>query len=89
MEGLFLIEMIEAEMAGVMIFMREDLPSKQLFTHTFYEDIEALIIEINLRNTKFLLVGGYRPPSQSQNYFFHFFFLYTFFYLRYRTSQRG
>ena len=55
---------------GVMIFVREDLPSKQLFKHTLLENIEALIIEINLRKTKFLLFGGYRPPSQSKNYFF-------------------
>ena len=55
---------------GVMIFVREDLPSKQLFKHTFPDEIEALVIEINLRKTKFLLLGGYRPPAQSQNYFF-------------------
>ena len=54
---------------GVMIFVREELPSKQLCVHTLPNDIEALIIEINLRKTKFLLLGGYRPPSQSQNYF--------------------
>ena len=55
---------------GVIIFIREDLPSKQLFKHTCHDDIEVLIIEINLRKTKFLLMGGYRPPSQSHNYFF-------------------
>ena len=55
---------------GVMIFVKEDLPSKLLSKHTFHADIEALIVEINLRKTKFLLVGGYRPPSQSHNYFF-------------------
>ena len=56
---------------GVIIFVRDDLPSKQLLKHTFHDDIEVLIIEINLRKTKFLLMGGYRPPSQSPNYFFH------------------
>ena len=55
---------------GVMIFVREELPSKKLLKHTFPNDIEALVVEINLRKTKFLLLGGYRPPSQSQNYFF-------------------
>ena len=55
---------------GVMIFVRQDLPSKLLLKHTFPNEIEALIIEISLRKTTFLLLGGYRPPSQSQNYFF-------------------
>ena len=55
---------------GVMIFVKEDLPSKLLSKHTFHADIEALIVEINLRKAKFLLVGGYRPSSQSHNYFF-------------------
>ena len=54
---------------GVMICVREELPSKELLKHTFPNDIEALVIEINLRKTKFLLIGGYRPP-QSQNHFF-------------------
>ena len=53
-----------------MIFVKEDLPSKLLSKHTFHADIEALIVEINLRKTKFLLVGGYSPPSQLQNYLF-------------------
>ena len=53
-----------------MIFVKEDLPSKLLSKHTFHADIEVLIVEINLRKTKFLFVGGYRPTSQSQNYFF-------------------
>ena len=51
---------------GVMIFVRDELPSKQLQKHALPSDIEALIIEINLRKTKFLLLGGYRPPTQSQ-----------------------
>ena len=53
-----------------MIFVKEDLPSKLLSKHTCHADIEALIVEINLRKTKFLLVGGYSPPSQLQNYLF-------------------
>ena len=56
---------------GVMIFVREDLPSKQLHKHVFTDDIEALIIEINLRKTKFIFLGGYRPPTQSHSYFFN------------------
>ena len=31
---------------GVMIFVREELPSKELLKHTFPNDIEAIVIEI-------------------------------------------
>ena len=31
---------------------------------------EVIFVEINLRKTKFLLLEGYRPPSQSNQYFF-------------------
>ena len=55
---------------GVMISVREELPSKGLLQHIFPNDIEALVIEINLRKTKFLLLGWYSPSFQSQNCFF-------------------
>ena len=40
---------------GVLIFIREDVPSKRLCKHTLPGDVEALFIEVNLRNIKFLL----------------------------------
>ena len=45
---------------GVMIYAREDIPSKLLNKHTFTEAIEGLFIEINLRKTKLLFFGSYR-----------------------------
>ena len=44
---------------GVLIYVRKDIPSKQLKKHNFSKSIEALFVEINLRKTKFLLVGTY------------------------------
>ena len=55
---------------GVLIFAREDIPSRKLSKHTFPTDIEALYIEINLRKSKFLLVGIYHPPNQADQYYF-------------------
>ena len=53
-----------------MIYIRDDIPSKQLeFFIPF--DIECILIEVNLRKSKWLLVGCYHPPSQSDEYFFH------------------
>ena len=53
-----------------MIFIREDIPSKLMSNHTFPNDIESLLIEINLKKSTFRLLGGYRPPRQSDTYFF-------------------
>ena len=50
--------------------MKEDVPSKRLFKHTSPGDVEALFIEVNLRNIKFLLVGTYHPRSQTDQYYF-------------------
>ena len=55
---------------GIMIFIREDIPSKLMSNHTFPNDIESLLIAINLNKSTFLLLGGYRPPRQSDTYFF-------------------
>ena len=45
---------------GVMIYVREDIPSKRLTKHNFSKPIEGIFVEINLRKTKLLLFGGYR-----------------------------
>ena len=55
---------------GVIIYVREDTPSKILIKHVLPTDIEALFIELNFRKCKWLLSGIYHPPSQSDQYFF-------------------
>ena len=45
---------------GVLVYVREDIPSKQLSKHNFTQYVEGLFIEINLRKTKLLLFAGYR-----------------------------
>ena len=54
----------------ILIYVREDIPTKQLFKHNFPSDIEGIFVGINLRKTKWLLFGTYHPPSQSDNYYF-------------------
>ena len=49
---------------GVLIYVREDIPCKQLTKHKLPDDIEGIFIEINLRKVKWLLFGTYRPPQQ-------------------------
>ena len=49
---------------GILIYVREDIPTKQLFKHNFPCDIEGMFIEINLRKTKWLLLGTYHPLAR-------------------------
>ncbi len=43
---------------GLLLFVREDIPSKALKTHF---SREGIFLEINLKNCKWLLFGGYNP----------------------------
>ena len=55
---------------GLMIYVRDDIPSKMLTKHNFPEDTEAAFIELNFRKRRWLLCATYRAPSQNYNYFF-------------------
>ena len=50
---------------GVLIYVREDIPSKPLNKHNFTKNVEGLFIEINLRKTKILFFGGYRSDHKT------------------------
>ena len=56
---------------GIMIFIRDDIPSRVLMKHVFPDDIEGLFIELNFRKTKWLLFGIYHPPTQNNSYYFN------------------
>ena len=44
---------------GVIIYIREDIPSRELHKHNFTKYIEGLFVEVNLRKMKILLFGTY------------------------------
>jgi exonuclease III len=48
---------------GVLIYVREDIPTKLLNKHNFTKNIEGIFIEINLRKTKFVFFGAYRSEK--------------------------
>ena len=52
------------EGGGVLVYVREDIPSKQLTKHSFSKNVEGLFLEINLRKTKLLFFGGYRSDHE-------------------------
>ena len=65
------IALIEISMVGsVMIFVSEDIPNKLASKHTLPDDIEGMFIEINLRKTKWLILGTCHPPNHPDDYFF-------------------
>ena len=43
----------------MLIYVRKDIPSKQLNKHIFTKNVEVLFIEVNLRKCKLLLAGTY------------------------------
>ena len=56
---------------GILIYIREDIPCKEMYDHNFPDDIEGIFIEINLRKSRWLLFGSYHPPNQSDEYYFN------------------
>ena len=56
---------------GIMIFIRDDIPSRVLTRHIFPDDIKGLFIELNFRKAKWLLFGTYHPKIQSDSYYFN------------------
>ena len=54
---------------GVMFFIREDLPYKELESPTLPKNIEGIFLEIKLRQHKWLIMGGYNPKKDTTSYF--------------------
>ena len=55
---------------GIIIYVREDIPTKILTKHNLPEDIEGIFLEIKFRKFKWLFYGIYHPLSQNDQYFF-------------------
>ena len=55
---------------GLLVYVKENIPSKQLKSFEFEDDIECIGFEINLRKKKWAFFSIYRPPTQSQSHFF-------------------
>ena len=55
---------------GLLIYMRERAPIKKLTLYNAPNDFECGMVEINLKNKKWLLTAIYRPPSQMKQHLF-------------------
>ena len=56
---------------GIMIYIRENIPSTLLEKLNFSDDIKGLFVELNFRKVKWLLFGTYHPPLQNDIYYFN------------------
>ena len=55
---------------GIMLYVREDIPSKLLSNNDQDSKIENIFVEINIRSKKWLICGTYNPKtSHIKNYF--------------------
>ena len=54
---------------GIIIYVREDIPTKILIKHNLPEYIEGIFLEINFRKSKWLLCGICHSPQNDQYFF--------------------
>ena len=53
-----------------MIFVKDDIPLKEIKVNFLPSDVECLFIELNVRKVKWLIVDCYHLPSQNDDYYF-------------------
>ena len=54
---------------GILIYIREQLPCREIPFHNKPNDIEGIIVELSLRKKKWSVFGGYNPPKELASYF--------------------
>ena len=54
---------------GIIIYIRDDIPCRELNNHPVSLNIQGIFLEINLRKSKWLLFGGYNPIKSNINAF--------------------
>ena len=55
---------------SIRLYIKEDIPCRELKLHRCLCNIERIFLEVNLRKTKWLLFATYHPPSQVDKCFF-------------------
>ena len=53
----------------LLLYVRDDIPCKEIKSHPLPNNIECLFIEIKLRKKKYILVAGYNPHKDTISYF--------------------
>ena len=60
---------VSGNSGGVLVYVRDNLLSKQLNTLSIQPDIQVVLFEINFRKQKWLMLAIYKPPKQNSRYF--------------------
>ena len=61
---------ITKQSGGLLVYIRSSVPSRQLSYGSICDSIQAIPVEINLRQEKWLMISIYCPPSQDSFYTF-------------------
>ena len=56
---------------SIMIYVWDDIPTKEVTFVNLLHDIERIFVEVNLLNWKWLRCGCYHPPGQQDDYLFN------------------
>ena len=60
---------VTSNSGGLLVYVNEQIISRELKNLTLPKDIQAIQIELNFRKRKWLLLPLYRPPDQDEAYF--------------------
>ena len=60
---------VTSRKGGLLVFVNNDIPSIYLRSFNLHGDIQAIPLEINLKQRKLLVVSIFRPPDQNLDYF--------------------
>ena len=58
-----------ANSGGLLVLISQQITSKEMKNVLISSDIKAVAIELNVKNTKWILLHIYRPPCQKETYF--------------------
>ena len=50
---------------GLLFYIRDDLDSKEIKSHKLPKEVEGIFIKLVIRNTKWLIMGGYNPNKKN------------------------
>ena len=51
---------------GLILHINEGIPGKLINSYNFKEGSEIIVFEFGISNKKWLLLGNYKPPSQTE-----------------------
>ena len=60
---------ISNKSGGILVYIKSNIPTRQLNCGNLCKSIQAVPFEINLRKEKWLVISIYRPPSQNSEFF--------------------